>query len=156
MPDLGPGAIADWMAANGSNDLAGIYKLPENEPAGVAQATIAFGSALDAALLPRPDALEDALEATDLAGDLSVAMGHFGFDRRLRLLHWLTKAGFTDPLRIIGRVTDPSTPSGAKLQTWIAALLRRELLARLFAKDRVKALRIACETAGQPNEEPSA
>lgn len=156
MPDLGSGAVADWMAANGSNDLAGLYKPPENEPAGLAGATIAFGSALDAALLPSPDALEDALEATDLAADLSAAMGHFGFDRRLRLLHWLTEAGFTDPLRIIERVTDPTTPSGAKLQTWIAALLRRELLTRLFDKDRIKALRIACETAGQPKEEPSA
>ena len=153
MPDLGSAAIADWIVAYGSNDLASMSQQQQAETVGIAAATIALGSALDAATLRAADVLVNALETTDLACDLSAVMARFGPDRRLRLLHWLTEAGFDNPHSIIARITDPATPGGAALQQWFAAVLRREMLGRLFARDRLEALRITCERAARQQEE---
>ena len=153
MPDLGSAAVADWIAAAGSSDLALLSQKQKADPPGIAAAAVALGDALEAVTQPYAEALDTALETTDLAGDLSEVMARFGPARRLRMLHWLTEAGCEDTHKSVSRVTDPATTSGAALQQWLAALLQRELLDQLFSKDRLETLRIACERAGQPKEE---
>jgi len=84
-----------------------------------------------------------------LAIDLSRAMAHLDGGRRLRLLHWLTSAGFEQPHEIINLLTSPTTPSGHALLRWIAALLRREQVDRLFSPERVQILQAACRKVRQ-------
>jgi hypothetical protein len=84
-----------------------------------------------------------------MAVELSQVMAHADGGRRLRLLHWMTSAGFEQPHEIINLLTTPTTPSGHALLRWIAALLRREQLDRIFSVERIRTLQAACREAGQ-------
>ena len=89
-----------------------------------------------------------------LSSSLTEVVAHLGPARRLRLLHWLTEAGFEHPDRVIDRIADPGTTHGAVVLGWMTALLRREQLDRLFAAERIETLITACRNAGLKETTP--
>ena len=147
MLDLHTEAIAAWLAVHGSEDLARSAGLPKaDDDSGLSGVLVAFATSLETSVQHGTGALGEALDQ-----GLSVAMAeviaHLGPGRRLRLLHWLTEAGFDEPHRIIEQLTDPGTPGGAVMLRWMTALLRRERLDRLFSQDRIDTLLAACRKA---------
>lgn len=148
MPDLKAEAIATWLAINGSEELARSARVPaaDDQPE-LSDTLAAFGDALDASVQHGAEALEGALHR-GLSASMAEVIAHLGAARRLRLLHWLTEAGFDQPGRIIDGIADPSTPGGAVVLRWITALLRRERLDRLFSLERIETLQAACRNAG--------
>ena len=116
MPDLRTETIAAWLAVNGSDDLARSAPHADDRP-DLATALAAFGDALDASVHHGADALEVALHR-GLSGPMAEVIAHLGAARRLRLLHWLTEAGFDQPDRVIDGITDPGTPGGAVVLRW--------------------------------------
>jgi len=152
MLDLQADATAAWLTENGSEDIARLLRRQRiHEPPELAEVISAFGHALDASISGGVEPLDHALHK-GLDADLSQAMAHLDCGRRLRLLHWLTSAGFEQPHEIISLLTTPTTPSGHALLRWIAALLRREQLDRLFSPERVQTLQTACRKAGQTEQ----
>ncbi len=149
MLDLRAEAIATWLTENGSEDIARLLRRKcVDEPPELTAVIDAFGHALDASIAGGVDVLEHALH-DGMAVELSRLMAHTDGGRRLRLLQWLTSAGFEQPHEIINLLTTPTTPSGHALLRWIAALLRREQLDRLFSLERIQTLQVACRKAGQ-------
>jgi hypothetical protein len=149
MLDLRAEAIAAWLAENGSEDIARLLRRQwVAEPPELTAGIDAFGHALDASIAGGADLLDHALH-DGMAVELSQVMAHTDGGRRLRLLHWMTSAGFEQPHEIINLLTTPTTPSGHALLRWIAALLRREQLDRIFSVERIRTLQAACREAGQ-------
>ena len=144
MLDLRAEATATWLTENGSEDIARLLRRKcVHEPSELTAGIDAFGHALDASIVGGADLLGHALH-DGMAVELAQAMAHTDGGRRLRLLHWLTSAGFEQPHEIINLLTIPTTPSGHALLRWIAALLRREQLDRLFSLKRIQTLQAAC------------
>ena len=149
MPDLRADATATWLGANGSEDIARfLRRQPIDEPPELAQAIEDFGQALDTSIAHSVEPLDHALR-DGMAANLSQALAHLSGDRRLCLLHWLTGVGFEQPHEIINLLTNPAEPSGHALLRWIAALLRREQLDRLFSPERLNTLQAACRKVSQ-------
>ena len=147
MLDLQTGAITAWLAVHGSEDLARPARLPRDDDGPhLASPLVALGTALEASVQHGAGALGEALDR-GLAVSMAEVIAHLGPGRRLRLLHWLTEAGFDEPHRIIEQLTDPGTPGGAVVLRWMTALLRRERLDRLFSQDRIDTLLAACRKA---------
>ena len=152
MPDLRAEATATWLTENGSENIARLLRRQwVAEPPELTQEFDAFGRALDGSIAGGADLLDHALH-DGMAIELSQLMVHTDGGRRLRLLHWLTSAGFEQPHEIINLLTSPTTPSGHALLRWITALLRREQLDRLFSLERVQTLQAACRKAGQTEQ----
>ena len=148
MLDLRADATAAWLTENGSEDIARLLRRqPVDDPPELEQAIHGFGQALDTSVALGAEPLDHALH-DGLAGELSQILAHLGGDRRLRILHWLTGAGFEQPHETINLLTDPTTASGHALLRWMSALLRREQLDRLFSPDRLQTLQAACRKAG--------
>lgn len=144
MLDLRNEAIATWLMSHGSEDLARSTRVPKiDDDPGLADALATFGTALEANAQSDVKAFEEALDQA-LSDPLAEVIAHLGPGRRLRLLHWLTEAGFEQPHRIIEQLTNPGTPGGAVVLQWMTELLRRERLDRLFSQDRIEALLAAC------------
>jgi hypothetical protein len=149
MLDLRAEATATWLTENGSEDIARLLRRKcIDEPPELAAGIDAFGHALDASIAGGADLLDHALH-DGMAVELAQVMAYTDGGRRLRLLHWLTSAGFEQPHEIIYLLTTPTTPSGHALLRWIAALLRREQLDRLFSLERIQTLEAACRKAEQ-------
>lgn len=152
MLDLRADATAAWLTEHGSEDIARLLRRQRvDEPPELAQAIDAFGQALDASIAVGMEPLDHALH-DGMAIELSQAMAHLDSGRRLRLLHWLTSAGFEQPHEIINLLTSPTTPNGHALLRWVAALLRREQLNRLFSPERLEILQAACRKAGHTEQ----
>ena len=149
MPDLRADTTATWLRDNGSQDIARfLQRRPVDELPEVARAVEDFGQALDTSVAHGVEQLDHALH-DGMAADLSQALAHLSGERRLCVLHWLTGVGFEQPHEIINLLTNPAEPSGHALLRWIAALLRREQLDRLFSPERLNTLRAACRKVGQ-------
>ena len=152
MLNLQADAMAAWLTENGSKDIARLVRRQRvDEPPGLNEAISDLGHALDASVSGGVEPLDHALRE-GLDAELSQAMAHLDSGRRLRLLHWLTNAGFEKPHEIINLLTSQKTPSGHALLRWIAALLRREQLDRLFSLERIQTLQAACRKAGQTEQ----
>lgn len=147
MLDLKADAIAAWLTENGSEDMERLLRRPRvDEPPELGRMIESFGQAMDESIAGGVEVLDHALH-DGLAIELSRVMANLDGGRRLRLLHWLTSAGFEQPHEIINLLTSPTTPSGHALLRWITALLRREQLDRLFSPERVQTLQAACRKA---------
>ncbi len=152
MLDLKTEAVAEWLAIHGSEDLARSPPRTDDRPE-LSGALATFGSALDGNVRDGVEPLETALHQ-GLSCSMAEVIAHLGPARRLRLLHWLTEAGFDQPDRVIDGITDPSTPGGAVVLRWMTALLRREQLDRLFSIERIETLKTACRDAGLKEMNP--
>ena len=152
MLDLKTEAIAKWLAVHGSEDLARSPPRADDGPE-LSDVLAAFSSALDGSVQDGVEPLEAALHQ-GLSPSMAEVIAHLGPARRLRLLHWLTEAGFDQPARVIDGITDPGTQGGAVVLRWMTALLRREQLDRLFSADRIETLKTACRNAGLKETNP--
>lgn len=147
MLNLQAAVTTAWLMENGSEDIAQLLRRQRiDEPPDLTRAIDAFGQALNASIAGGAEPLYHALH-DGMAGEFSQVMAYLDSGRRLRLLHWLTNAGFEQPEEIINLLTGPTTPCGHSLLRWIAALLRREQLDRLFSAERIHTLQAACRKA---------
>ena len=147
MPNLATAAVAAWLTDAGSEDLMCSVRAPvADDSPDLAEALEAFGQALDASIEHGATALDHALDR-ELSAAMANVIARLGPARRLLMLHWLAGAGFDEPHRVIERIADPATPSGAVVLRWMAALLQRERLDRLFSFDRIQTLHAACQAA---------
>jgi len=152
MLDLATKAVAGWLAVHGSEELARTPSRADDR-AELASTLVALGKAMDDSVHGGVEPLETALRE-GLSSSVAEVIAHLGPARRLRLLHWLTEAGFEHPDRVIDGIADPGTPYGAAILSWMTALLRREQLDRLFAAERIEMLITACRNAGLKENTP--
>lgn len=154
MPDLTTEAVAAWLTAAGSEDLVRSVKTPvADDSPDLAEALEAFGQALDASIEHGASALDHALDR-ELSAAMANVIAHLGPARRLLILHWLAGAGFDAPHCVIERIANPSTSGGAAVLRWMAALLQRERLDRLFSPERIQTLYAACHAANLKETRP--
>ena len=150
MPDLTPSAIEAWLTKHGSAALPGASVGSENGPE-VLPGVVRLGHALDQALSRSILDTESLLTDPTALSHMQPVMAHFGPARRLRMLHWLSDAGFKDPRGIVEGVTAPAADgTGQSIRQWLLDLQRRDLLAAIFAPDRLNLLLAACRETAQP------
>jgi hypothetical protein len=106
-----------------------------------------FGSLLDQFAERDLQDFSAALCEAPLRDDLRAVMAQLGAARLMRLLHWLAEIDLPDGDAVVSALVGGDDATGHALRAAIAAVTRRALLRRIFAPDRIAALRAACETA---------
>jgi len=151
MLDLNKAACLAWLAQAASPGSAGSPPpvMPVEDHPDVALAIEAFGAALGDASGRASEAVANALLSDGGAG-LRQALAQFGTARLLRLVAWIDQ---TD-----GRITDEvlrddQSEAGRCLRATLEALNKQDLLARIFAPERLDGLLAALT---QPREAGSA
>src|SRR4051794_29713457 len=131
--------VADWPPAVRPIELDG----------DAAALLAELGQALDAFRDDQRDLLSQCLRSQPLANLLRDVLAQLGAARQFRLLHWLGERGLKDSPMIAAVLTSGNLPEAETLRAAIRAYARRALLNRIFAADRLAALKTATETALQ-------
>jgi hypothetical protein len=150
MPNLEERAVIDWLT-----EVRPITATEEWPPAirpieAMADAPQAFeelGQTLDELSNDNLQVLSLAIRTTWLRHDLRAVIARVGAARLLRLLHWFVEQELPDCNAVIAALVEGDTPEARALRAAVAALTRRAQLRRLFAPERVAALRAASEIA---------
>lgn len=91
--------------------------------------------------------LSRALRTQVLASPLRETLVQLGAARLFRLLHWLGEREVPDSHLVVAALVEGNSDEARALRGAITAFMRRILLTRLFAPDRLAALQAATETA---------
>ncbi len=153
MPDLSQPPVRDWLDAHGSAaiDTALAAPAPHDEHPEVLPSVLRFGAALDRAGSADPDAARASLASPPHAARLAAVLAHMGAGRRMRVIDWLNQAARPGSPRPLDRLLHAdSGEAAAALRHWLLHLYRKDLLGRLFSRDRVDALLAACQATRQP------
>ena len=157
MPDLSQAAIRDWLDTHGSAaiDTALTADAPHDEHPEVLPSVLCFGAALDRAGDADPDATRTTLANPSHAARLATVLAHMGGGRRMRVIDWLNQAARPGSPRPLDRLlhADNGTAAAA-LRHWLLHLYRKDLLGRLFSRDRIDSLIAACQATRQPEHAP--
>jgi hypothetical protein len=150
MPDLEQHVVIEWLTALGPAAAMSEWPPPiraiETE-ADNAERLRALGLILDALVPEELRDLSTALSEAALRDDLHAVMAQLGAARLMRLLHWLAEIDLPGCHAVISALAGGDDTTGHALRAAIAAVIRRTLLRRIFAPDRIAALHAACETA---------
>lgn len=151
MPDLTPTAVEAWLSQQGSAAIE--PGTGEDDHPDVLPAVVAFGEALDGALERSLPGTETFLAARDTATHLQPVIAHLGPARRLRLLHFLSDGGFSDPRHLVEQVTAAHPDgTGQSIRRWLIDLQKRDLIDAIFDPDRINLLLAACRETAQPEQ----
>ena len=149
MPNLGQPAVIEWLAAlrpAATGEWPPSMRPIETEVDN-AECLRALGSILDELMPGKLQDLSIALREAPLRDDLRAVMAQLGAARLMRLLHWRAEVGLPDAPTVISALVGGDDSNGDALRAAIAAVIRRALLRRIFAPERVAALHTACQTA---------
>jgi hypothetical protein len=149
MPNFEQHAVTEWLAAL-RPAAAGEWPPPIRAietQADNAERLEALGSILGGLVPGKLRELSIALRAAPLRDDLRAVMAQLGAARLMRLLHWLTEVDLPDRPTVISMLIGGDDGNGEALRASITGVIRRALLRRIFAPDRIAALHAACATA---------
>ncbi|MGH7117835.1 MAG: hypothetical protein ACREFP_02380 [Acetobacteraceae bacterium] len=93
--------------------------------------------------------LASAMQSRPLRADLKAILAQTGAARTMRLLHWLAEQDLPNSHAIAVALTRGDTPEARALRAAVAVVTRRATLGRVFAPDRIAALKSAAEAALQ-------
>jgi hypothetical protein len=150
MPNLEQYAVTEWLTSLRPAAAASEWPPPirpiETE-SNNSERLQTFGSIFDELIPEELRHLSTALKEAPLRDDLRAVMAQLGAARLMRLLHWLPEIDFPDCPSVISALVGGDDAAGHALRAAVAAVIRRALLRRIFAPDRIAALHAACETA---------
>jgi hypothetical protein len=149
MPDLEQHAITEWLTElrpAASREWPPAVRAMETE-ADNPERLKAFGSLLDQLAKGELQDFSAALREAPLRDDLRAILAQLGAARLMRLLHWFAEIDLPGCDAVISTLVGGDDANGRALRAAIAAVTRRALLRRIFAPDRITALRTACEAA---------
>ena len=150
MPNLEQHAVTEWLTELRPPAAASEWPPPirpiETE-ADNPERLKALGAVLDQLADGESRQLSTALREAPLRDDLTAVLAQLGAARLMRLLHWFAEAEIPDCNAVIAAPITGDDAAGQALRAAITAVTRRALLRRIFAPDRIAALRIACQTA---------
>ena len=156
MPDLENEAIGRWLEQHGSAAIGAEPHEPwllDDDP-DVLPRVFRIGEVLDEAKDGDSPGLAAFLASDNPAARLSAILMHISPGRRVRVLHWLNEPGLDGGPAIVSALLGHERKgSGAALRQWILGLHRRDLLASLFAEERIEQLLRACVATNE--REPS-
>ena len=147
MPDLSKATVIAWLDDQDSAmaNLWGPAIRPIEDDADVRSALSELGQALDGSLNKDGRRLSATLQDTLTQTGLRRVLAQLGPARLLRLLHWLSAAGLPEAEKVVGGLLqDEPSGVGQMLRSAIQEMHRKELLARLFSRGRLKTLLAAC------------
>lgn len=148
MPDLNRIPVMDWVAACAPGLFTWcaepVRAIEDQEDVRVALADL--GSNLDAPCF-EGDGLRVAMDGTDATRDLRTVLTQLGPARLLRLLRWLGTEGGPERAAVLQMLLEGSHPDAMAVRAALEALNRRELLDRIFDKERLQQLLVATKTA---------
>ena len=150
MPDLEQQAVTEWLAefrpATTADAWPPAVRAIETE-ADNSQLLQALGTLFDRAAGSDLDRLSAALRAVPLRNDLAAVLAQLGAARPTRLLHWLAEIEIPDCHAVIAALVAGDDPAACALRATLAGVNRPALLRRIFAPERIAALRSACRSA---------
>ncbi len=106
-----------------------------------------LGTQLDHVRQLDAGSLASAIRSDPLRGDLQAILAQTGAARTMRLLHWLAEDNLPNSRALAVALTGGDIPAARALRAAVAAVTRRATLRRVFAPDRVAALKSAAEAA---------
>jgi hypothetical protein len=156
MPDLEDEAIGRWLEQHGSAAIGAEPREPwllDDDP-DVLPRVFRIGEALDEAKDGDAAGLAALLASDNPAARLSTILLHISPGRRVRVLHWLSEPSLEGGPAIVAALLGHERKGpGATLRQWILDMHRRDLLASLFAEERIDQLLRACAATNE--REPS-
>ena len=149
MPNLEQHAVAEWLTElrpiAASNEWPPPVRTIETEKDNPERLRV-LGSLLDQLAQRDLQDLSAVLRGAPLRGDLRAILAQLGAARLMRLLHWLAEIEIADCHAVIATLVAGDDATSNALRAAITAVTRRALLRRIFAPDRIAALKIACQT----------
>ena len=149
MPNLEQHTVTEWLTElrpAASREWPPPVRAVETE-ADNPERLKAFGSLLDQLAKGDLQDFSAALREAPLRDDLRAILAQLGAARLMRLLHWFAEIDLPSCDAVISTLVGGDDANGRALRAAIAAVTRRALLRRIFAPDRIAALRTACEAA---------
>ena len=151
MPDLRQDAVTDWLTvldpARKDDDWPPPVRPIETE-ADAPGLLEELGRLLERFGDGESELLAAALSSPPLVAEVRSVLAQTGAARTFRILHWFgDERSLAEPHLLVTALTEGGTAEARALRAAIAAFTRRTLLARLFATDRLAALREATESA---------
>ena len=150
MPNLEQHAVTGWLTELRPSAAANEWPPPvraiETE-ADNPERLQALGSLLDQLAQRDLEELSNALRGVPLRDNMRSVLVQLGAARLMRLLHSLAEIEIPDCHAVISTLAASDDATGHALRAAITAVTRRALLRRIFAPDRIAALRIACQIA---------
>ena len=151
MPNLSAEAVAEWLTKQDPNNAATLLAPAVCVPEGAEPLLIQLGQALDAAQARNPQRLSRLLRDAPVREHLGVLLTHLDKPRCLRLLDWLGSPPMPDHnLVAAAYLTGNASTEDTALRRNVQALYRNALMSRIFDRERIASLLIACQVAGQP------
>lgn len=143
MPDLGKAACIAWLAdaAPEATPRGAPAILPIEDAGGIDGLLLGIGRELDATRSRSGEALDTAL-LEDGGSTLRVVLAQLGIARLLRLTAWIDQ----NSERVTQAITqDEQSEAGRCLRATLESLNRQQLLARIFAPERLQGLLAVAE-----------